>query len=277
MEQILEQAPILVTGANGFLGTHLTLLMKKRGVFHLTLDKENADYTLNLRHSHALQGRYFPKFHRVIHLAGVLGTHELFDLVYEAIDVNIKGTVNVLNLCKQQGIPFTGVTMAHVWKNPYETTKLAAERLADAWGREYEFPVNYYTIYNAFGEYQSHGAGHPQKIIPTFATHAWQQKPIPVWGDGSQIVDLVYAGDIAQLLLDDPQDGTEGGYGVGLTVKGVAEMVWSIANPGTTVQIEYLPMRRGEHTPERDPVAQAKSIQMVGFEQKLEDTVRWYR
>jgi UDP-glucose 4-epimerase len=264
---------ILVTGGSGFLGRHVQEAAKGRDISVDVLDVSGEDAWI---HDIRVPLPPLHLYDRVIHLAGLLGTHELFDNVEAAIDVNIKGTVNVLNYCKERQIPFTGVTMAHVWKNPYETTKLAGERLADAWGREYGFPVNYYTVYNAYGEYQAVGDNHPQKIIPTFARACFEGRPMPIWGDGQQKLDLIYAGDVANLLLVNPQDGTEGGMGVAVSVLEVAEMVADAA--GVTPLIEFLPMRRGEHTPQGLPVASRPiEVSIEIFYHTLERTVEWYR
>jgi UDP-glucose 4-epimerase len=266
--------PVLITGGEGFIGKHVCQLLDARGIKYDTLDRSGFP-TYKVDVSGELD--WLPRqYSRVIHLAGVLGTHELFDNTRQAIDVNIHGTLSVLNLCKRLEIPFTGITMDHVWVNPYETTKLAAERLARAWSREYGFPVNYVTVYNAYGEYQAVGEGHPQKIVPTFARAAWERKPMPIWGDGDQVVDLIYAGDVARLLVDRIL-GVDGGYGIPFTVNEVAEMVWSLINPGTPAKVRYLPMRRGEHTPQRDPVARNPVAWAKDMNDTLKRTVHWYR
>lgn len=266
---------ILITGGQGFLGRHVQQELSERHIPFDTLDLAprslwTHDITLPL--PEAINGHS-----RVIHLAGLLGTHELFENINQAIDVNIKGALNILRYCADNNIPFTGVTMAHVWVNPYETTKLAAERLAEALSREYGFPANFYTVYNAYGEYQAYGPGHPQKIIPTFARAAWKGEPIPIWGDGSQVVDLVYARDVARLLVDDPGGGKEGGYGDSRTVREVAEDVWAMVNPFSRLRLNHLPMRRGEHEPSRPPVAENPIDPSEPMLQSLRRTVDWYR
>ena len=265
---------ILITGGEGFIGKHVQRVLDEREIDYDTLDVVgNPTWRHDITEPLPIQ---MGDFSRVIHLAGLLGTHELFRVVHKAIDVNIKGTVNVLNFARSKGASFTGITMAHVWKNPYETTKLAAERLAEAWSREYDIPVNYMTVYNAYGEYQAHGPTHPQKIIPTFARAAWDKRPIPIWGDGKQLVDLVYAGDVAEGLVDNTYK--DGGYGVGWPVLDVARLVWDLTcfKDDEPLQVQFLPMRKGEHRPERDPIA-LNPIKVPAMPPKLWETVRWYR
>ncbi len=273
MEEGMEER-ILITGGEGFLGKHLQEYYTAWNIDFDTLDVVgNPTWRLDVTRPMALEPK--GQYSKVVHLAGVLGTHELFDDIEKAIDVNIKGTVNILNFCRKTGAAFHGVTMAHVWVNPYETTKLAAERLAEAWSREHDFPVKYTTVYNAYGEHQAHGSGHPQKIIPTFATKAWAKEPMPIWGDGEQKVDLIYAGHVAALIANDSD--LDGGYGYAWTVNEVARMVWEMVNPDSGFFRTEHPMRRGEHAPIRDPIAQEPSPGLALLGSTLQRTVDWYR
>jgi len=183
----------------------------------------------------------------VIHLAGVLGTAELFDDPGYAIDVNVKGALRILQAAQEFGLAYVGITMPPVWENVYQATKTAAKSLASAWHRHYGIPVSHVRAYNVFGPGQKVGV--PQKIVPTFAARAWSQLPIPIWGDGTQRVDLVYVEDVAKMLVDAIAFGHDevfdAGTGEAKTVNEVAVEVNRIA--GSQAGVEYLPMRKGEH------------------------------
>jgi UDP-glucose 4-epimerase len=184
----------------------------------------------------------------IIHLAGMLGTHELFDTINEAIDTNIKGTANVLDIAHRENARYVGITMPHVFPSIYTATKIAAEQFERAYHYTYGVPVSRVRAFNAFGPGQKHGPGHPQKIVPTFATEAWAGRPIPIWGDGTQTVDLIYVDDLASLLVDALEYGDDFTIDAGtrhaLTVNEVAQMVLDITD--SKAGITYLPMRRGE-------------------------------
>lgn len=233
---------IAVTGGDGFIGRRVCARLEQEGHEAITLDKSTG---VDIRDRWAQTA--VASADGVIHLAGILGTDELFDEPEEAVDVNIKGTINVLKGCAKAGIPYVGITMPQVWDNVYQATKNCAMRLASAWHRHYDVPVSHVRAYNVFGPGQK--VGRPQKIVPTFANAAWQDQPIPVWGDGEQLVDLVYVDDVAHMLVDALMFGDnrvfDCGTGHPLTVNRVAELI--IEMIGSNSGIEHKPMRRGEH------------------------------
>ncbi len=229
-----------ITGGGGFIGKSAVKHAQARGVEVVTFDRPQNDVLGSL---HALNG-----CDAIVHLAGVLGTSELFDTPELAIDVNIKGALNVLQLCAEEGIAFVGITMPPVFQSVYTATKVCADRLATAWHLNKGVRTSHVRAFNAYGPGQKHGPGHPQKILPTFATEAWAGRPIPIWGDGTQGVDLVHADDLGRMLVEACWFGDDevfdGGTGVGLTVIEVAEHVLRVT--GSKAGVRYLPMRAGE-------------------------------
>jgi len=195
---------------------------------------------------------YGGTYDAIIHLAGMLGTHELWDTAEDAIDVNIKGALNSGRLALEHDAKLVSIEQPHIWYNVYEATKLAARRMLTGLHYDEDLRVDFVTAHNAFGPGQHYGDGHPQKIIPTFATKAWAGEPIPIWGDGSQKVNLVYAGDVADKLLTraiappvSPHAKFQAGSDDPLrTVKWVAGFVNRHTN--NSAGTESLPMRRGE-------------------------------
>jgi UDP-glucose 4-epimerase len=183
----------------------------------------------------------------VIHLAGVLGTAELFDNAEMAIDVNVKGTLRVLQAAQENSMAYVGITMPAVWANVYQATKGAARALASAWHRHHSLRVSHVRAFNVFGEGQK--IGMPQKIVPTFCARALANEPIPIWGDGKQTVDLIYVRQVARMLIDALDFGEDevfdAGTGVAFSVNEVAQWVLEITD--SSAGVEYLPMRMGEH------------------------------
>jgi UDP-glucose 4-epimerase len=235
---------VLVTGGRGFLGGAVLAELAARGHVAHTYDRRDRRDIGDAFHLEAAMGRCGA----VIHLAGLLGTHELFDRVAAAIEVNVQGTANVLDAARHVGARYVSTTMPSVFPSVYTATKLGAVALERAFHHTYGLPVSRVRAFNAYGSGQRHGPGHPQKILPTFAVEAWAGRPIPIWGDGTQTVDLIHVGDLGRLLVDALDHGddwtVDGGTGVPFTVNAVAEMVLTIT--GSRAGVRHLPMRRGE-------------------------------
>lgn len=236
---------IAVTGGGGFIGQAVIEEARRRQWFAWSFDRTHGNDIMGDLSD--LRGA-----DTVVHLAGVLGTAELFDDPYGAVDINVCGALNILNWCRDNGAGYVGITMPPVFPSVYTATKIAADRLATAWHHAYGVPVSHVRAFNAFGPGQKHGPGHPQKIIPTFATLAWEGKPLPIWGDGLQTVDLVHSDDVARMLVTACRFGDDevfdAGTGIALTVRDVAKFIITYVHERTGVssEIEYLPMRPGE-------------------------------
>lgn len=231
---------VLVTGGAGFIGRYVQAELAAAGHESFVLDRPFSVLGMG--------GTSDPDCDAVIHLAGVLGTAELFDAFDDAVDVNIKGTQRVLEYCRRSEARFVGITMPSVWANVYQATKLCARTLATAWHESFGVPVSHVRAFNAFGVGQKYGAGHPQKIIPTFSTLAHRGEPIPIWGDGEQTVDLISAQGVASVLVQALQFGDDdlfdAGSGHEWSVNHVAQFVRAVADSESP--IVHYPMRDGE-------------------------------
>jgi UDP-glucose 4-epimerase len=269
---------VVVSGSGGFIGSAVKRWLDEAGHTAIPYDLTDGNDIRDLDKVREVS----EGCDAFIHMAGVLGTHELFDTPFLAIDTNITGSVNVLEACRHNGLAYVGITMPQVFPSLYTATKVASTRFATAYHNTWGVPVSHVRAFNAFGPGQHHGPGHPQKIIPTFAVEAWAGREIPVWGDGTQTVDLVHTNDLARMLVDAIQFGDDnvfdGGTGIPFTVNEVVHMV-SIACE-CPVQVKHLPMRRGEEP--THIVAEGEGWDLLGWkpEFRMDDliaTVHSYR
>lgn len=218
---------IAVTGGSGFIGSAAIRWGLYAGHEMWTFDRQDGNDVLgdlsDLKGAEA-----------VIHLAGMLGTHELFESKEEAVAVNVLGSLRVMQWCLDNEASYVGILMPDVFPSIYTATKVATHRLANAMRINEGLRVAHVRAFNAYGPGQKHGPGHPQKIIPTFATYGWRDEPMPIFGSGNQSVDLVHVDDVGRMLIDatdwttdDPDNDKifDAGTGVALTVRQVAAHV----------------------------------------------------
>jgi UDP-glucose 4-epimerase len=230
-----------ITGGNGFIGQAAVKYATANGHEVRTFDRPEHDILGDLS---GLDGA-----DTVIHLAGMLGTAELFETPDLAIDVNVKGTLRVLEWCRENSAGYVGISMPPVFPSVYTATKICADHLARAWGNAYGIRTATVRAFNAFGPGQKHGARHPQKILPTFSVEAWAGRPIPIWGDGRQTVDLVHVDDIGRMLVeaayvDSPGNVFDAGSGYPVRVRSLADFILQVT--GSEAGVKLLPMRKGE-------------------------------
>jgi UDP-glucose 4-epimerase len=140
-----------------------------------------------------------------------------------------------------------------------------------------------------------------RKIIPTFVIRALRREPLTIFGDGEQIADLIWAGDVADILVRallvdhgryvcDPQEGRpaearfDAGTGRRMTVNEIAATVRHMVG-GEQPDPVHVPMRAGE--PERavvvgDPdtlrlLYGGERPRLRQLEEGLAETIEWYR
>ena len=107
-------------------------------------------------------------------------------------------------------VKFTEET-AYDPRSPYSASKAASDHLVRAWHETYGLPVLLTNCSNNYGPYHF-----PEKLIPVIILNALAGKPLPIYGDGSNVRDWLYVEDHAQALLLVVQKGTVGrSYNIG--------------------------------------------------------------
>lgn len=267
---------IAITGGAGFIGSATIAAARDAG--HEVIVFDRADGNDILGDLGALDGA-----DSVIHLAGVLGTSELFDDPEGAIDTNIKGTVRILDWCAKHDAGYVGITLPPVFKSVYTITKLAADGFAESWRYNFGVPVSTVRAFNVFGPGQAvAGPRHPRKFLPTFATAAWRGEPLEIWGDGTQTMDVVSAADLGKMLVQATEFGGgelfDAGCGAEISVNDFAAFVLEVT--GSRSPIVHAPMRLGE-VPTRIK-AEGEGWDRLGWQPSLDwnevaAAIKWYR
>ena len=248
---------ILVTGGSGFIGSHLVRELVHRGddvsVFDINAPLPfrkvgGASYVRgDIRDSAAVSSALRNK-DVVFHLATTVGTHETIENAVKTSEVGILGTLNVLNAVREVSARMLFVSKPNIWLNPYSISKQAAEDYCLMYHKEFGTEISVIRWFSVYGPGQS--VHRLQKAVPTFIHRALQNRPLPVYGDGTQSADFIYITDaIEGAIRAVENEGVRGipidiGSGVGTPINRLAEMIIKLS--GSTSSIEHVPMRRGE-------------------------------
>ncbi len=173
--------------------------------------------------------------------------------------------------------------------SPYSATKAGSDHLARAWGRTFKLPVIVTNCSNNYGPFHF-----PEKLIPHMILNALAGKPLPVYGDGSQIRDWLYVEDHARALWTVVTRGKVGEtYNIGghneqrnlHVVKTICALLQELhphpaAADGYERLIKFVTDRPGHDT--RYAIDASKIERELGwkpqetFETGLKKTVQWY-
>lgn len=303
---------VLVTGGNGFIGRYVTDELLTRGYKVTILDTrwrepvEGASLVLGDIRDATSVTEAVAHADGVIHLAGVLGTQETITNPRPAVETNVMGGLNVLEACAQYHLPLVNIAVGNYWmNNTYSITKNTVERFAEMFNRYRDTHITVVRALNAYGPHQAaaapFGPSKVRKVMPSFICRALSGQPIEIYGDGDQIMDMIYVADLAGILVSalqataasdeevsitDLRPPLEAGTGRKTTVNQIAAMVASevLAVTGQKTDIDHIPMRPGED--ERavvlgDPTTLApldiSSNNLVPLERGITKTVAYFR
>lgn len=286
---------LLILGGDGFIGGHVADEALARGLEVTVFDRCRHDHRSGVSaflgdvrdpasvHDAVMLADY------VINLAAILGTQETIRTAVHCIETNLIGTLNFLQACVPTNfhdVRGVQIGIGNYWMDsPYPITKRAALAFTRMYNKELGTKVAMVRAMHAYGERQKHRP--VRKIVPTFIIQALRGEPLSVYGDGEQIVDMIYVGDLAKVLLDactspnvDYDRVYEAGLGRSLTVNDVARQIIDAA--GSSSDIVYLPMRPGEEenaviTARPETLEGLGSYDFVCFEDGIRQVVDWYR
>ena len=269
---------VLITGAGGFIGSHLVDRCRKDGHTVIGIDRKH--------HKDWSRGEWGCNDELYIDIVGLLPEVGPFDLCYHLaaesriqpsfndplayVSDNILGTANILELCRSVGakMVYAGSSTADddVAKNVYATTKYSGELLCKAWSRSFGLKINIARFYNVYGPRQVED-GKYATVIGIFERQLREGKKLTVTGDGTQKRDFTHVEDIVDGLVavaSDASAGTGGMYPLGT---GTNNSIIDIARAFVADdRIQFIPRPSGEseHT-----LANVKSTKCyLGWEAK---------
>jgi UDP-glucose 4-epimerase len=227
----MADAPILITGGAGFIGSHLCDALLDKGYAVRIVDDLSTGKRANLRLDHpklellegdvadaALVARAASGCRAVVHLAAVASVQASVDDPVKTHQSNFIGTLNVCEAMRLNGVRrVLFASSAAVYGNngegqsivedtpkapltPYAVDKLASEQYLDFYRRQHGLEPVVFRFFNIFGPRQDPSSPY-SGVISIFSERATQGKPITVFGDGEQTRDFLYVGDLVQVMV----------------------------------------------------------------------------
>ncbi|HXS96681.1 MAG TPA: dTDP-glucose 4,6-dehydratase [Candidatus Limnocylindrales bacterium] len=308
---------ILVTGGAGFIGSAFVRMTAGSGEFDVVnLDK--LTYAGNLENLVETAGN--PRY-RFVHgdicdeqLVNELVAEERPDAIVHfaaeshvdrsilspepVIQTNLRGTFTLLEAARRNRLArFVHVSTDEVYgsleapaeateefplnpSSPYSASKAGSDLLARSYFVTYKLPVLITRASNNYGPYQF-----PEKLIPLMIANAFEDKPLPVYGDGMQVRDWLYVEDHCRGILAVLQEGRDGEvYNIGgnrsLPNLDVVHQVLQVTGKPESL-IRYVTDRPGHDR--RYALSSEKLTHETGwtpamdFENGLARTIGWYR
>jgi UDP-glucose 4-epimerase len=236
----------VVTGGAGFIGSHLSEELLKRGYQLVILDnlstskRDNIVAILDNKNVELIQGsitdlpllqKAFKNADYVFHLAAAASVPRSIENPQETHEMNVTGTLNVLiaardnkvkkvvnasscaiygdapGLPKKEDMPVNPLS-------PYAVTKLAAEEYCQIFQKVYNLPTVSLRYFNIFGPRQNPDSEY-SAAIPKFIKLKLQGKTIEIYGDGKATRDYVYVSDAVNAFILAAESDASGIYNIG--------------------------------------------------------------
>lgn len=290
---------VLITGANGFVGTNLRSYLVKSGHRILRTDVANADATGDLTDDDFVLGELAAhSFDAIVHLGGLISVPKSIEDPYACYKINCFGTLNLLKVAAEKKIKrFIYVSSNNVYGSrpklpvreespfrprvPYDYSKVIGEYLVTSFHDTRQLPTVILRSWKLFGPHDV-----PTAAVPRFIEACLTGSPIPLYNGGKDTNDVYYVENFCaaiDLSLKNPSAiGQVFNVGTGneISVRDLARMIKRLTK--STSKIRLLPPRTAV---EKIPMRTRPSIRkiqrildytpIIGLRKGLEKTITW--
>lgn len=307
---------VLVTGAGGFIGSHLCERLVEKGhkvrafvLYNSQNSWEWLDHSPVKNDIEVISGDIRDQdsvlaavkgMDRIFHLAALISIPYSYKTQQGFVDVNIKGTLNVLQAslaCNIGKILVTSTSEVYgtaryvpidekhprQGQSPYSASKIGADALAESFYRSFKLPVIVARPFNTYGPRQSARA-----VIPTIITQLLSGNTRIKLGALSPTRDLVYVKDTAQGFIEIAcSENTVGeqiniASGNEVSIKELAEKIMLLTGKKAEIETDPQRMRPEKSEVERLLGSREKLKALTGWqpaftlEQGLQETIQWF-
>ena len=303
---------IVITGAAGFIGSHLADALLDRGYSVIGIDNLLTGDTDNIAH---LAKRDFAFIKHdvtnyiyidgpvdfVLHWASPASPIDYLELPIPTLKVGALGTHKALGLAKAKGARFVLASTSEVYGDPlqhpqketywgnvnpvgprgvYDEAKRFAEAMTMAYHRYHKVNTKIVRIFNTYGPRMRVNDG---RAVPAFMSQALRHEDVTVFGDGTQTRSFTYITDlvdgIIRLMLSDENDPVNIGNPREMTIKEIAGTI--IRMTGSRSRIIHKPLPVDDPKQRRPDVARARAVlgwePKVRLEEGLVKTIEYFR
>jgi UDP-glucose 4-epimerase len=279
-------ANYLVTGGAGFIGSHLCRKLESLGHKVVSLDNmlhpcENPFESkfADVRYAQDIV-QHFKGCDVCFHLAAQISVDRSIHSPQETIDININGTLNMLELCRKHDVKLVFASTSEVYgtaqkekmdedhpldaQSPYGASKVAADRLCKSYIDTYGMRVVILRNFNTFGPYQnddSYGG-----VIARFTKAALAGEDLNIFGSGEQERDYMWVDDAvnAYIKVMNQKGVFNAGSGTTIKVNRIAHLIKERLKSGS--KIVHVAGRPGEV---QRLCCDARKIKALGWKPKI--------
>ncbi len=290
---------ILITGAAGFLGSHLCDRFIKEGLHVIGMDNLITGDLKNIEHLFPLEHFEFyhydvtkfvnvpGKLDYILHFASPASPIDYLKIPIETLKVGSLGTLNLLGVAKEKKARILVASTSEVYGDPlvhpqneeyygnvspigprgvYDEAKRFMESITMAYHRYHDVDTRIVRIFNTYGSRMRLNDG---RVVPAFMGQALRGEDLTVFGDGSQTRSFCYIDDqvegIYRLLMSDYTDPINIGNPHETTILEFAQEIIQLT--GTDQKIVYKPLPKDDPLQRQPDITKAKEI--LGWEPKV--------